>query len=93
MRGQFADLLFIKRLNFFKTFLHFLAQYEIGPKVLLPYTRQLLNMLLHIGDMTAYGISYHTVDPQGMPVLASLSESTFPVRSSRKASVSFSPEA
>ncbi|MBQ6767762.1 MAG: hypothetical protein IJP46_03710 [Prevotella sp.] len=71
MRGQFADLLFIKRLNFFKTFLHVLAQYEIGPKVLLPYTRQLLNMLLHIGDMTAYGISYHTVDPQGMPVLAS----------------------
>ena len=71
MRGQFAELLFIKRLKFFKTFLHVLAQYEIGPKVLLPYTRQLLKMLVRIGDMTAYGISYHTVSPQGEPVLAS----------------------
>lgn len=71
MRGQFAELLFIKKLGFFKTFLHVLSQYEIGPKVLLPYTRQLFKMLMRIGDMTAYGISYHTIDPEGNPTLAS----------------------
>lgn len=71
MRGRFAELLFIKRLGFFKTFLHVLSQYEIGPRVLLPYTRQLVKMLMRIGDMTAYGISYHTVDPHGKPILAS----------------------
>ena len=71
MRGQFAELQFIKRLGFVKTFLHVISQYEISPKVLLPYTWQLLKMMLRIGDMTAYGISYHTIDPQGEPVIAS----------------------
>ena len=71
MRGQFVELQFIKRLGFVKTFLHVISQYEISPKVLLPYTWQLLKMMLRIGDMTAYGISYHTIDPQGEPVIAS----------------------
>lgn len=71
MRGQFVELLFIKRLGFFKTFLHVVSQYDIGIKVLLPYTRQLLRMMMRIGDMTAYGISYRTVDPHGKPILAS----------------------
>ena len=54
MRGQFAELLFIKRLGFFKTFLHVLSQYEIGPKVLLPYTRQLMKMLMaQCGDTSS----------------------------------------
>lgn len=71
MRGQFVELLFIKRLGFVKTFLHVVSQYDIGIKVLLPYTRQLLRMMMRIGDMTAYGISYRTVDPHGKPILAS----------------------
>ena len=45
MRGQFAELQFIKRLGFVKTFLHVISQYEISPKVLLPYTWQLLKMM------------------------------------------------
>ena len=57
MRGQFAELLFIKKLGFFKTFLHVLSQYEIGPKVLLPYTRQLFKMLMRIGDPNTLGIT------------------------------------
>jgi pimeloyl-ACP methyl ester carboxylesterase len=71
VRGTFAELLFIKRLGFFKTFLHVVSQYDISVRVLLPYTRQLLRMLMRISDMTAYGISYHTISPKGEPVLAS----------------------
>ncbi len=71
MRGEFAELLFIKKLGFIKTLLHVMSQYDINLRLLLPYTWQLLKLVTHICDMTAYGISYHTVNPQGKPTLAS----------------------
>ena len=73
MRGEFVELLFIKHLSFFKTLLHVAAQYEISAKEILPYAPHLLRLLLKrdIGEMTAYGISYNTINPQGEQTLAS----------------------
>ena len=71
VRGQFAELLFVQRVSFMQTLLHVLSVHHISKIRLLPYIFPLLKLLTRVHEMTVYGISYHTLTPDGKPTLAS----------------------
>ena len=64
-------MLFVQRVTFVKAVLHVLATQNISRWRLLPFAVVLIKALLRVRTMMAYGISYHTITPQGKPILAS----------------------